>query len=94
MEDWVVCRVFLKRSSAKNMDEMAQQCSENRGKPHLIDFMMQDHIAQQNSSSSSSNPASSGVTEVSCVGSDHEEASSCNSVSSSYCRREAHNFFT
>lgn len=95
-EDWVVCRIFMKKTSAKNNkdDEIVHQSSDNNVKPHLIDFMTQHHIVEQRSSSSSSYPASSGVTEVSFVGSDHEETSSCNSVFSSYCRREAHHFFS
>lgn len=90
-EDWVLCRVFLKKRVAKNENEDAQQCTDNKVKPRFINFMMQDNTDKCPSSSSS---ASSGITEVRSVGSDHEESSSCNSVSSSNCRREPHNFFT
>ncbi|XP_043726053.1 NAC domain-containing protein 83-like isoform X2 [Telopea speciosissima] len=83
VEDWVLCRIFLKRRSTKNDDEVFSR-------PSFIDFMMvrdKNDSAPAPSSSSSSCSGSSGITEVCSGGSDHEESSSCNSFSSSYCRR-------
>ncbi|KAL5724435.1 hypothetical protein ACHQM5_007701 [Ranunculus cassubicifolius] len=67
MENWVVCRIFLKKRRTTN-----DQCSESGVvKPRFIDFMMQDTILLTPPSSSSTCSASSGITEVS----DHEENS-------------------
>ncbi|XP_010250592.1 PREDICTED: NAC domain-containing protein 83-like [Nelumbo nucifera] len=97
MEDWVLCRIFLKKRSTKSEEEISQPCKENRvrslgmARPSFIDFMSKDRINSVSpSSSSSSSSASSGITEVSSNGSDHEESSSCNSFSSSPCREETH----
>nr|AYD88052.1 NAC transcription factor [Macadamia integrifolia] len=98
VEDWVLCRIFLKRRSTKNDEEIfSQPLKENRvrnietARPSFIDFMMVSDKSEPApappSSSSSSCSGSSGVTEVCSSGSDHEESSSCNSFSSSYCRR-------
>ncbi|XXG78357.1 hypothetical protein AAC387_Pa08g2314 [Persea americana] len=79
MEDWVLCRIFLKKRSAKNDGETTQACTNyrarNLGAPRIgfIDFM-----ARETSSSSDS----SSITEISSAGSPNEENSSSNSFSS------------
>ncbi|KAJ4960837.1 hypothetical protein NE237_020747 [Protea cynaroides] len=84
VEDWVLCRIFLKRSN-KNEEEVSRR-------PSFIDFMMvrdKNEPAPAPSSSSSSCSGSSGITEVRSGKSDHEESSSnCNSFSLSDCRRD------
>ncbi|XP_042499190.1 NAC domain-containing protein 83-like [Macadamia integrifolia] len=102
MENWVLCRIFLKKRSTKNDEEnFSQPWKENRvgnlrmGRPSFIDFM---RVKNKNepvpapvpSSSSSSCSGSSGITEICSSGSDHEESNSCcNSFSSSYCSRDS-----
>jgi len=92
-ENWVLCRVFLKKRSSKNDAETVTE-SDNGKRVHSVrnanpvfyDFMAKDGTDLKNGSVSSSSN-SSGVTEVSSHESgDHEESSSCNSFSS--CRRK------
>ncbi|KAJ4974588.1 hypothetical protein NE237_007762 [Protea cynaroides] len=99
VENWVLCRIFLKKRTTRNNEEIfSQPRKENRvgnlkvALPSFIDFMK---VRDKNESvpappSSSSCSGSSGITEVCSSGSDHEESSSscCNSFSSSYCRRD------
>ncbi|XP_077228058.1 NAC domain-containing protein 83-like isoform X2 [Tasmannia lanceolata] len=84
MDDWVVRRLFLKKTSAKNDVKITQLCKK-RVTTGFIDFMMQQRTDLDSSSSSNL----SGVTELSSTGSHNEETSSCNSFSSSFCGREA-----
>ncbi|GMI67338.1 VND-interacting 2, NAC domain containing protein 83 [Hibiscus trionum] len=81
MEKWVLCHVFLKKTSKNNSDEeenMQSFCNNNEKKvtkpkalvhkikPKLYDFMREnDDIIAESSSSSSSSSWSSNITEVS-----------------------------
>lgn len=92
MENWVLCRIFLKKRGTKNEDDNTQSCNDNRvrklrtTRPVFYDFMTKDRT-DLNLAPSSSSSGSSGVTEVSCNESDdHEESSSCNSFP--YFRRK------
>ncbi|OVA09625.1 NAC domain [Macleaya cordata] len=84
MEDWVLCRIFLKKRNSKNDDEIANRVT----RPGYIDFMNEKKTDVRPSSSSSSSSASSGVTDVSSTASDNDENSSCNSISLSSCREK------
>ncbi|XP_058093049.1 NAC domain-containing protein 83-like isoform X2 [Magnolia sinica] len=95
MEDWVLCRIFLKNQSPKNDVEIAQPSSMTRvrnlgvARNGFIDFMGRSTVHSNSpppSSSSSSN--SSSITELSSAESHREENSSCDSFSSSSCGRE------
>ncbi|KAK9120164.1 hypothetical protein Scep_018257 [Stephania cephalantha] len=94
MEDWVLCRIFLKKRSTKDDDlvEGANQPRNGGVNVNLIDFMkinssLQHHRNPTTSlSPTSSCSASSGVTELSSSAQDDENT--CNSVSSSPRRRE------
>lgn len=93
MENWVLCRIFLKKRSAKNGEENVQLGDDNRlsklriTKPVFYDFMTKNRTTDLNLAPSSSSSGSSGITEVSCNESDdHEESSSCNSFP--YFRRK------
>ncbi|CAB4294657.1 unnamed protein product [Prunus armeniaca] len=94
MDNWVLCRIFLKKRGGKNEEEQVQQPCNDRvirkpktARPVFYDFMTKDRRNLSLAPCSSSS-GSSGVTEV--VSSDqlddHEESSSCNSVP--YCRRK------
>jgi hypothetical protein len=92
MENWVLCRIFLKKRSTKNEEENMQFDNDNRlsklrtTKPVFYDFMTKHRTTDLNLAPSSSS-GSSGITEVSCNESDdHEESSSCNSFP--YFRRK------
>ena len=85
MENWVLCRIFLKKRSSKNEDESTQL---NNG-PVFYDFLAKER-ADLNLTPVCSSSGSSGITEVSCHElDDHEEEnSSCfNSLSSSFRRK-------
>ncbi|XWS54048.1 hypothetical protein CRYUN_Cryun10bG0055200 [Craigia yunnanensis] len=93
MENWVLCRIFLKKrsSTTKNDDDSIQFCNGNGvGKPRttrpvLYDFLTKDRTDLNLAPSSSS--GSSGITEVSNNDTDdHEESSICNSFP--YFRRK------
>uniref|UniRef100_A0A5B7BXI4 Putative NAC transcription factor 25-like n=1 Tax=Davidia involucrata TaxID=16924 RepID=A0A5B7BXI4_DAVIN len=84
--NWVLCRIFLKKRSTKNEDEIVQACTDDRVKsvmvaqPRLYDFMMTEvtDLGPTSSSSSSSPSSSSGskfITGVSSSGLDHEATS-------------------
>ncbi|XXG47086.1 hypothetical protein AAC387_Pa02g1786 [Persea americana] len=83
MEDWVLCRIFLKKRSEKTDVEITQPSnnyrSRNLGVPRIsfIDFMGRGAASSSDSSS---------ITEVSSAGPRNEES---NSFSSSPCGREA-----
>ncbi|KAF9689006.1 hypothetical protein SADUNF_Sadunf01G0046900 [Salix dunnii] len=93
MENWVLCRIFLKKRGSKN-EENIQAGNENRlpklrtTKPVFYDFMTKEKTTDLNLAPSSSSSGSSGITEeVPCNESDdHEESSSCNSFP--YFRRK------
>lgn len=93
MENWVLCRIFLKKRGSKNEDEQVQSGNEvqiirkpRSARPVFYDFMTKDR-ADLNLAPCSSFSGSSGITEVSSNESDdHEESSSCNSFP--YFRRK------
>ncbi|KAH7516775.1 NAC domain-containing protein 83 [Ziziphus jujuba] len=93
MENWVLCRIFLKKRGSKNEDEQVQSGNEvqiirkpRSARPVFYDFMTKDR-ADLNLAPCSSSSGSSGITEVSSNESDdHEESSSCNSFP--YFRRK------
>ncbi len=82
VENWVLCRIFLKKRSAKNED--AETCNVNGGrklrtsKPVFYDFMRKER-ADLNLAPTSSSSGTSGITEISSSESDDHEESSCNS---------------
>nr|AID55355.1 NAC protein 4 [Actinidia chinensis] len=88
MENWVLCRIFLKKRSTKNDQEITQlnNCDtvKTLGKtgPVFFDFLAKKRT-DLNLTPASSSSGSSVVTQVSFHESDdHEESSSCNSFSS------------
>ncbi|XP_062156383.1 NAC domain-containing protein 83 [Alnus glutinosa] len=93
MDNWVLCRIFLKKRSAKNEEDNVQIGNDNAvrklktTKPVFYDFMRKDGT-DLNLAPASSSSGSSGVTEVSShdQSDDHEESSSCNSFP--YFRRK------
>ncbi|XP_007043870.2 PREDICTED: NAC domain-containing protein 83 [Theobroma cacao] len=94
MENWVLCRIFLKKrsSTTKNDDDSMQSCNENgarkvrTSRPVFYDFLTKDRT-DLNLAPSCSSSGSSGITEISHNDTDdHEESSSCNSFP--YFRRK------
>jgi hypothetical protein len=93
VDNWVLCRIFLKKRSAKNEEDNVQIGNDNAvrklktTKPVFYDFMRKDGT-DLNLAPASSSSGSSGVTEVSShdQSDDHEESSSCNSFP--YFRRK------
>ncbi|KAK6922449.1 NAC domain [Dillenia turbinata] len=91
MENWVLCRIFLKKRSSKNEEEiLPSYCNENGVQnvgttttPVFYEFLRKEERADLNLVPTSSSSGSSGITEVSCNGcpEEHEESSSCNSFS-------------
>ncbi|CAK9171915.1 unnamed protein product [Ilex paraguariensis] len=88
-ENWVLCRIFLKKRSMKNDNEITQSHNDNRArslgnnKPVFYDFLAKDKTGL-NLAPASSSSGLSGITEVSCNETDdHEESSSCNNFTSS-----------
>ncbi|CAL5421056.1 unnamed protein product [Camellia sinensis] len=81
MENWVLCRIFLKKRVTKNEEEITQ--SRNcETVPVFYNFMAKERTVLDLIPACSSS-GSSGVTEVSDHESDgHEESSSCHSFSS------------
>ncbi|KAL5717410.1 hypothetical protein ACHQM5_010415 [Ranunculus cassubicifolius] len=86
MEDWVICRIFLKKRGTKNggddnvdINNKKEGLDLTLGRPGFIDFMKQDKVVATSTTNSSSSPASSGITEVSSTA---DDISSCNSISS------------
>ncbi|KAK4838739.1 hypothetical protein QYF36_016059 [Acer negundo] len=72
MENWVICRIFLKKRSTGEDNGVV-------GQPRFHDLMMRDHnirVAPEISSCSSSSSPSGISTEVSSNEFDHEESSS------------------
>ncbi|XP_057949690.1 NAC domain-containing protein 83 [Malania oleifera] len=96
MENWVLCRIFLKKRSTKNEEEITEPKDDhnknnNNGtrrittKPVFYDFMTRDRttaLSLPPSSSSSSSSASSGVTEISGNESEEHEESSTSTCNS------------
>ncbi|XAR48221.1 hypothetical protein NMG60_11030968 [Bertholletia excelsa] len=77
VENWVLCRIFLKKRGTKNDDEVAEP-QKIKNRPVFYDFMAKDK-RDLNLAPASSSSGSSGLTEVSCrEQDDHEESSSCN----------------
>ncbi|KAK9277946.1 hypothetical protein L1049_027503 [Liquidambar formosana] len=92
MEDWALCRIFLRKTSTKNGNAIIQTSMDNQvrnvgvARPKFFDSILGENtnlslISSMPSSPSSSN--SSAITEVSSTGSDHEESNECNSSFSS-----------
>ncbi|KAK9276081.1 hypothetical protein L1049_005612 [Liquidambar formosana] len=88
MENWVLCRIFLKRRSTKNDEENEQSAVDDIGRNIRVgtkvfyDFMAKDRT-DLNLAPACSSSGSSGITEISCNElEDHEESSCCNSFSS------------
>nr|UBT01642.1 NAC transcription factor 38 [Litchi chinensis] len=88
MENWVLCRIFLKKRSTKNEEEETCVNNDNGNrkprniKPVFYDFMRKDRT-DLNLAPTSSSSGSSGITEVSSSNhesDDHEESSCCNSL--------------
>lgn len=93
-ENWVLCRIFLKKRSNnnKNDEEALPIQVENRasgGGPVFYDFMAREKRADLNRIPANSSSGSSGITEVSNHNGsdDHEESSSCNSFTTSFRRK-------
>ncbi|KAF5726649.1 NAC transcription factor [Tripterygium wilfordii] len=95
MENWVICRIFLKKRGTKNVDEgnivgngFEKQVQAKKNKPVLYDFMARGGT-DLNLAPCSSSSGSSGITDVSSdnnASDEHEESSSCNSFP--YFRRK------
>lgn len=83
VENWVVCRIFLKKRSSKNEDEETCNAKGSRKsrtiKPVLYDFMKKERTDLNLAPSFSSSSGTSGITEISSTESDGHEESSCNS---------------
>lgn len=84
LENWVLCRIFLKKRGSRNDEEQVQSGNENVvckpriTSPVFYDFLTKGRV-NLNTVPCSSSSGSSGITEVSCNESDdHEESSSCN----------------
>ncbi|XP_068667484.1 NAC domain-containing protein 83-like [Aristolochia californica] len=93
MEDWVLCRIFLKKRSNRDAEEeLIHPCIQNRFRDQgsarvaVIDFMNRRNNQMNDASSDSE---ASGITELSSTGSVNEEITSFNSNSSSSPGREA-----
>ncbi|XVE50057.1 hypothetical protein DITRI_Ditri01bG0131000 [Diplodiscus trichospermus] len=95
MENWVLCRIFLKKrsSATKNDDDGVPSFNktgvrkQRTSNPVFYDFLNKDRT-DVNLAPSSSSSGSSGLTEVSNDDTDdHEESSSCNSFP--YFRRKS-----
>lgn len=89
-ENWVLCRIFLKRRNNKTEDEVAQPQNGGRdaisGNTRTVfyDFMAKERTDLNLVPASSSSGGSSGITEISSnnESDDHEESSSLNSSKS------------
>ncbi|KAM3704289.1 hypothetical protein ACJW31_04G165400 [Castanea mollissima] len=84
MENWVLCRIYLKKGSVmKNNDMLISQTSSNNkienvgvAQPRFFNFLLgyKSSLPLASSTSSSSSSSSSTTTEVSSSGADHEES--------------------
>ncbi|KAL4348423.1 hypothetical protein GQ457_17G005610 [Hibiscus cannabinus] len=94
MENWVLCRIFLKKRSGKTDEENLQQSCDNQkvgklrttSRPVFYDFLTKDRT-DLNLVPSSSSSVSSGITQVSSNDTDDHEESSCGN-SFPYFRRK------
>ncbi|KAI3452555.1 hypothetical protein Pfo_009219 [Paulownia fortunei] len=91
-ENWVLCRIFLKRRSNKSDDEAAPTQNSGRAagpSPVLYNFMAKER-ADLNLLPANSSSGSSGITEISNnnQSDDHEESSSCNSFTTTLKRKQ------
>ena len=90
MENWVLCRIFLKRRGAKNVEDTEAFSISRKVRSSRVvfyDFLAQNRADLNRAPPASSSSATSGITEVSTNESDeHEESSSCNSFP--YFRRK------
>ncbi|KAK8627287.1 hypothetical protein V6N13_134901 [Hibiscus sabdariffa] len=88
VENWVLCRIFLKKRSdggTKNNEEGVGKA--RKMKPVFYDFLTKESRTDLNLAPSSSSSCSSGITQASNNATDdHEESSSCNSFP--YFRRK------
>lgn len=95
-ENWVLCRIFLKkRSSNGNINEghEEEKCETKKfngtkGKIVFYDFMGKD-MADLNVTPRSSSSGTSGITEISSESDEHREESSCNSASATPFKRKS-----
>ncbi|KAK6160451.1 hypothetical protein DH2020_003832 [Rehmannia glutinosa] len=79
-ENWVLCRIFLKKRKINKSDDDE---AENSGSvPVFYDFMAKERA--------NSYSGSSGITEISNINGldDHEESSSCNSFTANFTRNQ------
>ncbi|KAM7484022.1 hypothetical protein LguiA_000031 [Lonicera macranthoides] len=90
LENWVICRIFFKKRSAKNEEETPKSQSGKLSRSPLVNDskpVFYDFLAKAASTSSSSS-GSSGITDASFNQSeDHDESSSCNSTLSTFRRK-------
>ncbi|KAI3467779.1 hypothetical protein Pfo_024442 [Paulownia fortunei] len=91
-ENWVLCRIFLKRRSNKIDDEAAAMQNSGRAAgpvPVFYDFMAKER-ADLNLIPANSSSGSSGITEISNRNDsdEHEESSSCNSFTTTFRRKQ------
>ncbi|XP_022148869.1 NAC domain-containing protein 83 [Momordica charantia] len=85
MENWVLCRIFLKKRNGQQKEEERDSRKARIGKPVFYDFMRKER--DLNLAPCCSSSGSSGITEISSNElDDHEESSSCNSFP--YFRRK------
>lgn len=97
-ENWVLCRIFLKRRGNKTDDEatavVVNSGSDAAPVPVFYDFMAKERRADLNMLPANSSSGSSGITQISGQNEecdDHEESSSCNSFPSSFRRKQCSN---
>lgn len=82
MENWVICRIFLKKrgSNATKNDEIGiiSECKSVESKPIFYDFMAASKKigTDLNLKPVSSSSGSSGITDDVCSNDEHEEDSS------------------
>ncbi|KAH6809858.1 NAC domain containing protein 83 [Perilla frutescens var. frutescens] len=93
-ENWVLCRIFLKRRGNKTDDHEASAGAPAQV-PVFYDFMAKERRADLNLLPANSSSGSSGITQISGKNEesdDHEEeSSSCNSFPSSFTRKQCSN---
>ncbi|KAL6011711.1 hypothetical protein ACLOJK_002175 [Asimina triloba] len=82
MEDWVLCRIFLKKRGAKK-DLETRASNHGMARAVFIDFLSRQAAPSDDYSSSSSSTNSSSITELSLAGPfGDDDNSSCDSLSS------------
>lgn len=88
-ENWVLCRIFLKKRNNKNEGDVTPQKNVAAASgPVFFDFMARER-ADLNLLPASSSSGSSGITEISKnhETDDHEENSSCNTLANTFRRK-------